>query len=99
MPNGKPHDNPLSDLVVHGMHPFPPDVEELLLRIDKLGRGPERWPLGQNWPYSPREFDWAKGKHLDEARRVLAHLLSMLEAGRGEEILIDPKTRAPFKWS
>ena len=96
MPNGKPSDNPLSDLVIHGAHPFPRDIEEMLLRIDALGRRPGRWPLGENWPFSPREVDWEQGKDLEEARRLLANLITMLEAGRGDEILLDPRTGKPF---
>lgn len=96
MPNGKPGDNPLTDLLVHGRHPFPPDIEELLLRIEALGRAPDRWPLGENWPYSPREFDWARGEDLATARRVLKHLVVMLDAGRGDEVLVDPRTRRAF---
>jgi hypothetical protein len=38
MPNGKRGDNPFSDMTVHGAHPFPADIEELLRRIDA-------WPL------------------------------------------------------
>ena len=97
MPNGRPHDNPLSDFTIHGRHPFPADIEDLLRRIDEIGRREDRWPLGENWPYSPREFDWEKGNDLEAARRDLRHLLSMLEAGRGDEILINPKTNQPFK--
>ena len=97
MPNGAREDNPLSDLTVHGAHPFPPDIEALLLRIDSLGRRPGRWPLGENWPFSPREFDWERGEELDRARELLGHLVAMLEAGRGDEILIDPLTQRAFK--
>lgn len=97
MPNGKHGDNPLSDLVIHGAHPFPPDIEQMLLKIDALGRRPGRWPLGENWPFSPREFDWERGEGLDAARRDLAYLISMLEAGRGDEVLVNPMTREPFK--
>ena len=96
MPNGKIGDNPLSDLAVHGRHPFPSDIEEMLLRIDSLGRAPRRWPLGENWPYSPREFQWERGEGLAEARRDLAHFIEMLETGRGDDIMIDPRTRKPF---
>ena len=96
MPNGKIHDNPLSDLTTHGLHSFPPEIEEMLLRIDSLGRKPGRWPLGENWPFSPREFDWARGKNLKEARRELAHFIAMLEAGRGDEVMVDPRTLRPF---
>jgi hypothetical protein len=97
--NGKPGDNPLSDLTIHGMHPFPPDVEALLLRVDTLGRGPKRWPLGENWPFSPREFDWEAGRDLDEARALLTHLITLLEAGRGDEVLIHPLTKLPLAQS
>jgi hypothetical protein len=96
MPNGKHGDNPLSDLMVHGAHPFPHDIEKMLLQIDALGRRPGRWPLGENWPYSPQEFDWAEGKNLDSARQVLTQLIQMLEAGRGDEALMNPLTGKPF---
>jgi len=96
MPNGKPGDNPLSDLAVHSAHPFPADIEQMLLRIDALGKTTGRWPLGENWPFSPREFEWERGKDLEGARRVLGHLLQMLEAGRGDEVLVDPRTGKPF---
>ena len=96
MPNGKPGDNPLSDLTIHGKHWFAPDIEQLLLQIDAIGRRPGRRPLGENWPFSPREFDWVSGKDLDEARRLLRHLLEMLKAGRGDEVLVDPVTQRPF---
>jgi hypothetical protein len=96
MPNGKPGDSPLTDLIVHGKHPFPREIEEMLLRIDALGRGPDRWPLGENWPYYPRELAWEQGQDLDEARGLLAHMIAMLEAGRGDEILVNPRTRKPF---
>lgn len=96
MPNGKPGDNPLSDLVIHGAHPFPRDIEEMLFRIDSLGRTQHRWPLGENWPFSPLEFDWERGKDHENARRLLKQLIAMLELGRGDEILFDPGTRKPF---
>ncbi|HLH54358.1 MAG TPA: hypothetical protein VKY92_12160 [Verrucomicrobiae bacterium] len=97
MPNGKPGDNPLTDFIAHGQQPFPPDIAVMLHKIDRLGRKPGRWPLGENWPFSPREFDWVEGKDLDGARRDLAHLISMLEAGRGDEVLIHPLTRLPLR--
>ena len=62
MVNGKHGDNPLTDLVIHGDHPFPPDIEDMLLRINALGKQFGRWPLGENWPFLGREFDWEKEK-------------------------------------
>ena len=96
MRNGKHGDNPLSDLTIHGQHPFPADIEAMLLRINALGRSAQRWPLGENWPFSPRELECERGNELDGARRDLADFISMLEAGRGDEILIGPRTRKPF---
>jgi hypothetical protein len=83
-------------MFIHGMHPFPPDIEKLLRRIDELGRGQERWPLGENWPYSPQEFAWERGENLDEARAQLTNLVELLESGRGDEILVNPQTGKPF---
>jgi len=83
--------------MVHGAHPFPPDIEESLRKIDELGRRAGRFPLGENWPFSPHEFQWERGENLEEARRVLAHMTAMLVAGRGDEILTDPRTQKPFQ--
>jgi hypothetical protein len=96
MPNGKFGDSLLSDLTIHGAHPFPSDIEELLLRIHTLGRAMGRWPLGENWPYYPRECDWAQGRNLQEARELLSGLISLLETSRGDEVLINPLTNRPF---
>lgn len=96
MPNGKPHDSPPSDMTIHGMHPFPADIEKLLKRADEIGRGLGRWPLGENWPYSPQEFGWERGENLDQARSLLVNFVEMLESGRGDEILLDPRTGKPF---
>jgi hypothetical protein len=96
MPNGKYGDNPLSDFALHGAHCFPAEIEELLRRIDAVGRAAGRWPLGENWPYGTREFDWAQGRDLERARHELQHLLDMLEAGRGDEVLLDPRTGKPL---
>jgi hypothetical protein len=37
-----------------------------------------------------------KGEDLDGARRDLAHLLAMIEAGRGDEVLVDPLSQKPL---
>lgn len=97
LPNGKLHDNPLTDMMVHGAHPFPRDMEESLRKIDELGRREGRFPLGENWPFSPDEFQWERGENLEEGRQVLEHMIAMLEAGRGDEILTNPRTQKPFR--
>lgn len=97
MVNGSPGENPLTDLMLHGRHPFPQDIEEMLLKVDALGRREGKHALGENWPFTPDEFDWEKGLNLDEAREVLLHVIAMLEAGRGDEVFIDPRTQKPFR--
>src|SRR3954447_15381326 len=97
LPNGKGGDNPLSDLTIHGVHAFPPEIEELLLRINAAGRKQGRWPLGENWPFSPYEIEWSEGRDLARARRLLHYLLEMIEGGRGDEVLLDPLTGKPFR--
>ena len=94
--NGKVGDSPLSDMTIHDMHPFPPDIEDLLWRIDELGRAAGWWPLGENWPFESREFEWERGNDLEGARRDLGRLLEMLQAGRGDEVLVDPLTGRPL---
>ena len=96
MPNGKPADNPMTDMLIYGKHPFPIDIEEMLRKRDTLGKRFERWPLGENWPFSPHEFEWEKGINLDDARLMLSHFIELLEAGRGDELMINPRTRKPL---
>ena len=75
MPNGKPHDHPISDMLIHGMHPFPTDIEALLL--DLYG------PKGHAWDeLGLAPFDWEEGTHLDAARELLRSLI----ASRGDPV-------------
>jgi hypothetical protein len=74
MPNGKPGDNPLSDLLIHGQHPFPLDMEEMILRIHK--RDPL---LLDDLDWEP--FHWEAGKNLEEGRRRLQEKLRQLAEG------------------
>jgi hypothetical protein len=68
MPNGKPHDNPLTDLLVHGMHPFPPDIEEMIRELHDIDPA-----ILHELGVAP--FDWEAGKYLDGARSTLGALL------------------------
>lgn len=69
MPNGKSGDHPVTDLVHYGRHPFPRDVEALVLRLHRLD--PSIWSALEWAP-----FDWEAGKHLDHARTLLASLIT-----------------------
>ena len=68
MPNGKPHDNPISDITIHGMHPFPSELEALVLRLHKMN------PMIINdLEWAP--FDWEKGEYIEEAKILLKGLI------------------------
>ena len=73
MPNGRPYDNPLTDLFVHGRHPFPPDMEAMLLELRELDPHFSQHLHGE-------EFAWERGEQLDEGRATLRRLLA---AARG----------------
>ncbi|HEX6302260.1 MAG TPA: hypothetical protein VF148_17555 [Acidimicrobiia bacterium] len=45
---------------------------------------------------SVREFEWEQGRDLEGARRDLADLLEMMEAGRRDEVLNDPIIQRPL---
>ena len=37
MPNGKPGDHPITDIMVHGLRVYSPEVDDLVRRIVQLG--------------------------------------------------------------
>lgn len=37
MPNGKPGDHPLTDILIHGFPVFGPELDDLIREIDDLG--------------------------------------------------------------
>jgi hypothetical protein len=71
---GSPGDHPLTDLLLYGKHPFPADIEELLVRIrDVAPRYLDRIDFS--------EFaDWEAGRNLDAGRAHLRALLAEYEA-------------------
>lgn len=71
MPNGKPGDSPLSDMLIHGQHPFPADIEEMIRRIHKYDPS-----LLSDLGWEP--FDWEVGKNLDDGRKRLRDMLIQL---------------------
>jgi len=67
MPNGKPHDHPVTDTVIHGLHPFPLDGD-LVRRVHARNAG-----VFNDLRWGP--FEWEKGNYLAEARVLLKGLL------------------------
>jgi hypothetical protein len=69
MPNGRPGDNPLTDLLTHDMHPFSPRLETLIRQLH--GLDPSMFGLVQG-----AEFDWASGLYEPEAFELLNTLIT-----------------------
>lgn len=69
MPNGKIGDNPLTDMLIHGEHPFPADVEDMLRKLHALNP-----KLLHGFDMEP--FDWQRGKNLKEGRELLKGMLA-----------------------
>ena len=80
MPAGGLGDHPLTDLLHHGRHPFPKDMEEALqeiLSLDPIFPDGPRPHLDQlRW--EQRFWDWQAGKNLDEGRTALREVLQKL---------------------
>ncbi len=86
MANGTRGDSPLSDMLIHGLHPFPPDIESMLR--DVLAIQPKfpdgRRPYLQQIEWMQRFDDWARGVGLDEGRAALQQVLSELRSGSSQ---------------
>ena len=69
MPNGKIHDYPITDLLVHGLHPFPAEMEALIRKIHAVKPGALH-SLGME------PFDWEQGLNLGPGMEKLRSILA-----------------------
>lgn len=80
MPNGKPGDDPLTDMLHHGLHPFPMDIEASLREVFAIN--PNFPDDGRRWldqvEWMDRIRAWSRGQDLDAGRKQLKELLSEL---------------------
>jgi len=86
MPGGEQGDHPITKMLVHGLHPFPPDVEGMLreiLALDPEFPGGGR-PYAEQVEWETRFFAWEQGQRLDEGRDALRSLLDELRRRRSE---------------
>jgi hypothetical protein len=72
MANGKPGDSPISDMLVHGKHPFPTDIEAMIREIAAID-------VEALWSLQWEPFDWERGEKLDDARERLRAILGGLK--------------------
>ncbi len=80
MPNGRPGDHPLTDMLMHNLHPFPPEMEAMLreiLELDSDFPDGKRAYLDQ-LEWGKRFSDWCRGKNLDEGKRAMSEVLMEL---------------------
>lgn len=69
MPNGKIHDHPITDLLVHGLHPFPAEMEALIRKIHAVNPS-SLLSLGME------PFDWEQGLNLGLGMEKLRSILA-----------------------
>jgi hypothetical protein len=82
MPNGKPGDHPLTDIVVHRQAVFGEPIDALISELDRQ----ELWasPIASEWLYG-KYWDYREAQQRadgSEVRRVLDHLETTLREER-----------------
>ena len=71
MPNGNPGDHPITDLMKHGLHSMPEEIEELIKTLWEL-RSPNFSPHDPVWDdIYMKASDWEQGRNVAEGK---AHL-------------------------
>jgi hypothetical protein len=74
MPNGKPGDHPLTDILVHKRPTFTPEIDHLVRQLKDLGCGSEL-----------ARIEWFNPPPLPELERKLAHLVAIYREQRRDE--------------
>ena len=74
MANGKPGDHAITDMLVHGLHPFPADIERMLrdLLVFNPAFPDDGRRFDEQLEWERRFYDWERGERLDEGRRALS---------------------------
>lgn len=84
MPNGARGDHPITDMLLHGTHPFPSDIEAMRREILESAPGfPDDKRFGRYYKdqlqWEDRIHDMACGMNLDEGRKALRKALEVLQ--------------------
>jgi hypothetical protein len=69
MPNGKPGDDPVSDILVHGLSVFSPEIDELVRRLARVVPRQRLWELVSLSPASLPELRARLQAELERATR------------------------------
>ncbi len=70
MPDERPKEQPLRELRLHGGHPFPPDMEEMIQRLH-LKAGAITAEIAMD------AYDWERGEQLERGRKKLRALCAL----------------------
>ena len=71
MANGKPGDHPITDLMAHGQHSMPEEIEELIRTLWAL-RPPNFDPHDPVWDdIYHQAFEWEQGRNVNEGKALL----------------------------
>jgi hypothetical protein len=73
MPAGGPGDHPLTDLLFHGRHPFPEDMERMLFQLHERHPGTLKW----SDDFDRVIWGWMEGQGLEAGRALLRTKLGM----------------------
>jgi hypothetical protein len=94
MPNGAKGDDPFTDMLWHGCHPYPSEVETSIREILELMRQVEqlhphyfnitRGSLEEYELWEKRIVDMRRGENLEQMRRALESLIKSLRASRDQ---------------
>lgn len=74
MPNGKPGDHPVNDILVHGEAVFSPDIDEMIRELHRLSPATLKSMENEIFGWSGEMFGW---------RHRLFNVLEGLREGKG----------------
>jgi hypothetical protein len=70
MATNRPKEHPIRELLLHGQHPFPKDMEEMIQRLH-LKAGAITAEIAMD------AYDWERGEQLETGRKKLRALCAL----------------------
>jgi hypothetical protein len=70
VPPTRTKEHPIRELLLHGQHPFPKDMERMLLRLNLK-------PNGITAEIAMDAYDWERGEQLERGRKKLKALCAL----------------------
>lgn len=70
MSDERPREHPIRELLLHGQHPFPTDMEEMIQRLHLK-------PNAITAEIAMDAYDWERGEQLERGRKKLRALCAL----------------------